>query len=64
MSVPSSESRLLLYDVSSAFFRSLADAMMMCSLVTVGIRRLCGKHFTVLYIRVDTVTSVQMLWQR
>ena len=62
MSFTSGGSRLSLCDVSSAFVRLLAAAMMIWSLVAVGIYILCGNHFTVSHMRVDDVTGVQMVW--
>ena len=51
-------------DVNSAFVRLLAAAMMIWSLVSVGIHILYGNHFTASHIRVDDVVGVQMVWQR
>ena len=50
--------------ISSAFVRPLAAAVIIWSLVSVGVRRLCGNHFTSSHMRVDAVTGVQILLQR
>ena len=59
--MPSGGSRISVCDVNIAFIRLLAAAMMMWSLVAVGIHMLCRKKFTVSYMCVDTVAGVQML---
>ena len=62
VSVPSGGIRMSLCDVSNAFVRSLAPAMMIQFLAAVGICRLRRNHVTVLYMRVDAVEGVQMFW--
>ena len=64
MSVSSGGSSISLCNVNIIFVRSLAAAIMIWSLVAVGIGRLCGSHFTLSHMRVESIAGVQMLWQR